>query len=158
MMTLDMLAEKKAASDKFRRRAAASRVPAVRSLSDLSRPDVISAACVKFTNEFRAAHDKPPVEFDPALIRVGQSHSDGMAAGRVAVGHAGFSGRAKQIQGRSAENVAMMPAGSGVARMAVDGWIASPGHRRNLLGPYRFMGVSVAAGGEHMYLTQLFKG
>jgi len=44
-----------------------------------------------------------------------------------------------------------------IAREAVDGWMHSPGHRRNILEKaYSNTGVGVAISAEHIYLTQLF--
>lgn len=43
------------------------------------------------------------------------------------------------------------------ARVAVEGWIKSPGHRKNLLGAFDLCGIGVAqsSGGE-FFFTQLF--
>lgn len=43
------------------------------------------------------------------------------------------------------------------ARLIVDGWMTSPGHRRNILDPtYTHLGVGVAAKGKMCYATQIF--
>ena len=43
------------------------------------------------------------------------------------------------------------------ARMIVDGWMTSPGHRRNILDPnYTHLGVGVAAKDKMCYATQIF--
>ena len=43
------------------------------------------------------------------------------------------------------------------ARMIVDGWMTSPGHRKNILDPsYTHMGVGVAAKDKMCYATQIF--
>jgi uncharacterized protein YkwD len=45
------------------------------------------------------------------------------------------------------------------ARLIVDGWMTSPGHRRNILDPrYTHLGVGVAAKGKKCYATQIFAG
>jgi uncharacterized protein YkwD len=45
------------------------------------------------------------------------------------------------------------------ARMIVDGWMTSPGHRRNILDPnYTHLGVGVAARDKDCYATQIFTG
>jgi uncharacterized protein YkwD len=45
------------------------------------------------------------------------------------------------------------------ARMIVDGWMTSPGHRRNILDPnYTHLGVGVAAKDKDCYATQIFAG
>ena len=44
-----------------------------------------------------------------------------------------------------------------VARQAVDGWMNSPGHRRNILdSAYGESGVGVAVSSNDIYITQLF--
>ena len=45
------------------------------------------------------------------------------------------------------------------ARFIVDGWMTSPGHRRNILDPnYTHIGVGVAAREKNCYATQVFAG
>ena len=45
------------------------------------------------------------------------------------------------------------------ARLIVDGWMTSPGHRRNILDPnYTHIGVGVAAKDKTCYATQVFAG
>jgi uncharacterized protein YkwD len=45
------------------------------------------------------------------------------------------------------------------ARLIVDGWMTSPGHRRNILDPnYTHLGVGVAAKDKMCYATQVFAG
>ena len=43
------------------------------------------------------------------------------------------------------------------AEVAVKAWMASPGHRENLLNPvYTLSGVGIATGGNHLWMTQDF--
>jgi uncharacterized protein YkwD len=45
------------------------------------------------------------------------------------------------------------------ARLVVDGWMTSPGHRRNILDPkYSYLGVGVSAKDKMCYATQIFAG
>jgi uncharacterized protein YkwD len=45
------------------------------------------------------------------------------------------------------------------ARLIVDGWMTSPGHRQNILDPrYTHLGVGVAAKDKMCYATQVFAG
>lgn len=45
------------------------------------------------------------------------------------------------------------------ARLIVDGWMTSPGHRRNILDPqYTHLGVGVSAKDKMCYATQVFAG
>eukprot|EP00727_Mastigamoeba_balamuthi_P014530 m51a1_g9701 hypothetical protein (109) ;mRNA; r:1385717-1386306 len=69
-----------------------------------------------------------------------------MAEGRVQFGHAGFGDRVRRFpfaSRSSAENVAMNEGFGDAARVAVDGWVDSPGHRRNLLCRCSHCGVGV---------------
>ena len=84
-----------------------------------------------------------------------------MAAGLVPFGHEGFNKRfdsypySQKIKG--AENVAYNSSSSDPAKLSVDGWISSDGHRKNLLGNFNYMGIGVYAGYEgKIYFTQLF--
>ena len=44
-----------------------------------------------------------------------------------------------------------------IAKQSVDGWMNSPGHRRNILeARYSRTGVGVAVSGDTVYITQLF--
>lgn len=84
-----------------------------------------------------------------------------MALGQVAFGHDGFKNRFRRFPFRltrkGAENVAMNHGLGDVGKVAVDGWIQSPGHRKNMVGGFNYMGIGVAqAANGAWYLTQLF--
>ena len=83
-----------------------------------------------------------------------------MSENRVPFGHDGFDDRVKQFPFRghhgSAENVAYNNGHSDTAKVTVDGWIKSPGHRRNLLGNYNYMGIGVYLSNGTYYYTQMF--
>ncbi|HVX48582.1 MAG TPA: CAP domain-containing protein [Chitinophagaceae bacterium] len=98
-------------------------------------------------------------ELDVAAAQAAK-HSADMAAHRVAFGHSGFEARASAISkslgslSAAAENVAD---GKLTARQVVDGWLHSPGHKKNIEGNYSLTGIGVAtdAGGV-LYFTQIF--
>jgi uncharacterized protein YkwD len=122
----------------------------------------IGRAALRFTNEFRASQGLPPLQWHQALSDVGFSHCQDMAHGRVPFSHQGFAERVARFpfpHRFAAENLAMnrgVPH-EAVARVAVDGWIDSPGHRRNLLANATLCGISVYCGPDGAYyLTQLF--
>ena len=83
-----------------------------------------------------------------------------MGEGRVPIGHQGFNDRVKKYPFHSmsaAENVAMNQGISEVAKAAVNGWIDSPGHRKNLLSKHDVCGIGVYRNFKGAYyLTQLF--
>jgi uncharacterized protein YkwD len=83
-----------------------------------------------------------------------------MLTGKSPFGHDGFRQRINVISSRlgklhvAAENVASGPMG---AREVVDGWLHSPGHRRNIEGDFRLTGIGLAEGRNGMiYFTQIF--
>ena len=83
-----------------------------------------------------------------------------MGEGEVPFGHDGFSERHSEMRMSAAgENVFMCQgvAAVHVAKMAVDGWINSPGHRANMLRGWHYCGIGVYRKGEgSWWLTQLF--
>lgn len=113
-----------------------------------------------YTNKFRKSKRLSPLEMRDDLNIIAQKHSDNMARGRVAFGHDGFNKREalarKDFPGAThfAENVAY---GSPTGKDVVDGWKRSTGHRRNMLGPYKYIGIGVARDRKGvLYYTQIF--
>lgn len=90
----------------------------------------------------------PPVLVDATLTNIAAMHSIDQAS-TSALGHVGSDGSSLGqrmalggYRGTAyAENVA---AGFPDGEAVVDGWLASEGHRANILGPYQHIGVSVA--------------
>ena len=83
-----------------------------------------------------------------------------MASGKVGFGHSGFNSRAKAIQKSMnsvtsvAENVAE---GQMTAREVVDGWLHSPGHKKNIEGNFTLTGIGYASDKKgNIYFTQIF--
>lgn len=112
-----------------------------------------------YTNEFRASKGKPPLKLESYCSQLAQKHSDNMAAGKVAFGHDQFEIRNDAVtlkfHGVSGvgENVAY---GNLDAKGVVDGWIKSPGHRKNMLGDFNMIGIGAAPKGRITYFTQFF--
>jgi len=113
-----------------------------------------------YTNKFRASNGLPPLKMEINCNLLAEKHSKDMASGKTGFGHDGFEERAaaigKVLGGMSgaAENVAY---GTLDAKGVVDGWIKSPGHRKNMLGNFNLIGVGYAQGkGRIIYFTQLF--
>ena len=74
------------------------------------------------------------------------THCVNMATGKCPIGHDGFQQRndAVKFYKRSfGENVAFNSGHSDAVYTAVDGWIHSPGHRKNLLGEFNCCGIAV---------------
>jgi uncharacterized protein YkwD len=112
------------------------------------------------TNKFRKSNALPALIMRDELNSIAQQHSENMAKHKVQFGHKGFEKRQAQIHksitgsSQFAENVAYGPT-SGEA--VVNDWKNSPGHRRNLLGPYKYIGIGVAYDKRGTpYYTQIF--
>ena len=111
-------------------------------------------------NQYRASKKLPPLSVDSRITKQARIHSENMASGKVKFSHDGFDGRAKAIAilyQSVAENVAYNMGFSDPVRNAVDGWIKSDGHRKNMEGQFNLTGIGIAknAKGEY-YFTQLF--
>ena len=115
---------------------------------------------LKQTNQFRKSEGLPVLMMKQALNQIAQKHSADMARGRVAFGHDGFGDRqakaGKEIKGMRtfAENVAY---GANTAREVMTLWKNSPGHRRNLLGNFKYIGIGTAKDSQgRIYYTEIF--
>jgi uncharacterized protein YkwD len=117
---------------------------------------------LKQTNQFRHSKGLKQLVMLDQLNAIAKKHSEDMAHGRVAFGHEGFYQREalekKKIKGVSTfgENVAYGPtSGKQVVLM----WENSPGHRHNLLGPFKYIGIGIAKDKQgRIYYTQVFAG
>ncbi len=113
-------------------------------------------------NQYRASRNLPLLKLDPRISEACRTHSKAMSEGKVPFSHQGFEQRvaaiAQSIPYRSAaENVAYNLGYSDPVTQAVQGWIESPGHRKNMEGTFDLTGVGVVqnAKGEY-YFTQIF--
>jgi uncharacterized protein YkwD len=99
-------------------------------------PDERVAEVARLVNEHRARVGCGPLAWDAAAARAAQAHSDDMAR-RGYFSHVSPEGqnvgtrlRAAGASWRAvAENIA---SGQPTARVVVQGWLASPGHRANI--------------------------
>jgi uncharacterized protein YkwD len=112
------------------------------------------------TNAARAAAGCAPLLLTPALTSAADQHTDEMAATGL-MSHVGVDGSSPRtrlaaqgvVPQRTAENVAAGFAASDV----VDAWLASPGHRANLLDcGLQFVGISERSGAAGQFWTQVF--
>lgn len=101
-------------------------------------------------NRERARRGLPALSVDPRLEAAASRHAADMASRRK-MSHRG-SDRSSPFQRmqaegyqyrRAAENVA---AGAFTLETLMNSWMNSPGHRRNILGPYTQAGASFATG------------
>jgi uncharacterized protein YkwD len=115
---------------------------------------------LNYTNKFRRSKGLAALVIRDDLNAIARQHSADMAGGNTGFGHSGFNQRfneaRKKIKGfrTFAENVAY---GASSGKEVVTLWKNSPGHRRNMLGNYRYTGIGIAKDRRgHIYYTQVF--
>lgn len=113
-----------------------------------------------YVNQYRAKHHLSPLKMNNLISQQAAKHSQDMASHRLAFGHTNFNGRIKRLYTEigecrgGAENVAFYKTD---AKKLVDAWVASPGHRRNILGGYNLTGIGIAHSKKGWaYYTQIF--
>jgi len=112
------------------------------------------------TNKFRKSERRNELIMRNDLNKIAQKHSADMASGRVPFGHDGFYQRdamaKKHLKQLSsfAENVAVGPTSG---KQVVNMWKNSAGHRKNLLGRFKYTGIGIAKDRNgRIYYTQIF--
>lgn len=103
---------------------------------------VVTRQALTELNRYRQANRRNPLIVDPRAEQAALAHSREMALlGDLT--HADFNKRMReaQIDGRSAENVAL---GQQNVAEVLKAWKRSRGHRNNMLGPYNRVGLAVA--------------
>jgi len=120
----------------------------------------MSAEILRLVNEHRHSIGLRPLQANSFISSVALEHSRDMLSGKTPFGHDGFKTRIEKIRKRlgklhvAAENVASGPMS---AREVVDGWLHSPGHRRNIEGDFTLTGIGLARKANGMiYFTQIF--
>jgi uncharacterized protein YkwD len=114
----------------------------------------------KYTNQFRISRGLAAVVMRDDLNAIARRHSEDMASGRCSFGHSGYNQRELEVQKiikpfyGMAENVAY---GARSGKEVVALWKSSTGHRRNMLGNYKFIGIGTAHNRSRViYYTQIF--
>jgi uncharacterized protein YkwD len=113
-------------------------------------------------NQYRKSRNLPPLTLDSRISEQARLHSQRMAKKTVTFSHDGFEQRmnsiSRQIPWRSvAENVAYNQGHSDPVSIAVQGWIKSSGHHKNMIGNYNLTGIGVAKNSQgEFYFTQIF--
>jgi uncharacterized protein YkwD len=106
------------------------------------------ATLLQAVNTTRRAHGLRPLRLDLRLQTAARSWSATLLRSDVFT-HGDFAGRMKSfhIYGLAGENLAWGSGSYSAAGTVVSMWLASPGHRANLLKPsYRRIGIGIARG------------
>ncbi len=128
--------------------------------SSIPTKDALKEDVLKYTNQFRKSHGLPALVMRDDLNAIARKHSEDMARGRRSFGHGGYNQREAQVQKlikpfyAMGENVAY---GAGSGKEVVSLWKTSTGHRRNMLGNYKYIGIGTARDRRGLiYYTQIF--
>jgi len=112
-------------------------------------------------NHFRNSEVHPPLRCHPALAKEAFKHASAVASGKQPFSHEGAQQRFEAC-GLAPINVAENLARSDgypredLAIAIVRGWCDSPGHRRNLLGPFNVCGLGFSSSDSGViFVTQL---
>ncbi|MEB3223790.1 MAG: CAP domain-containing protein [Candidatus Sericytochromatia bacterium] len=127
----------------------------------------LEALVVRYTNEARATEGLPPLAPRPALHVAARQHSREMLALDYFAHEAPVAAHRTPSQrvrlagywAGAAENIYDFrdkATPEETARALVDGWMKSPGHRRNILAENLHLGVGVHHRGNRLMATQVF--
>jgi uncharacterized protein YkwD len=124
----------------------------------------------QFTNEARRQYHLSPLDKDDTLVATARDHSNDMLT-RNFFNHVNPDGKAPQDRIAPAYSRTLARTGENIwsghgydytdsklmARVILDSWMTSPGHRANLLNPnYTHLGVGVSVLGKEIRATQNF--
>lgn len=127
-------------------------VPADREPDLKVDPTLLIEQVVEAHNRTRVEEDLPPLRVSNRLREAAERHARDMAE-RGKMGHTGGDGtspmdrieQAGYRYRRAGENVAH---GRFTTQELMQGWLDSPGHRKNILGGFSEIGVARAEGGD----------
>ena len=113
-------------------------------------------------NAHRESTGRRPFRSDATVAEIARGHSSDMAKGKVDFGHHGLRDRIEQIQKHfeiagAAENISRQQRREGRAAAAVNSWLESPVHLKNINGDYDLSGVGAAVSKDGtVFITQIF--
>ena len=113
-------------------------------------------------NAHRKSTGRPTLRSDATVAKIARGHSSDMAKGKVGFGHHGLKDRVEQLQKHfelagAAENISRQQRKEGRAAAAVNSWLGSPVHLKNINGNYDLSGVGAAVSNDGtVFITQIF--
>jgi uncharacterized protein YkwD len=130
------------------------------SMHSSDRYDDMEKEILHFVNLDRKSNGLKPLELNSFESSVALEHSRNMASGKTPFGHKGMEARIKEINkelgpvSSAGENVAV---GQMNASEVVQGWLNSPGHKRNIEGDITLTGIGYAKDKKgEIYFTEIF--
>ena len=131
-----------------------------------SDADRIGSHVHKLVNQYRNTINRHRLKRISSLDAIALGHAKNVASGRVPFSHEGFQDRVKAIKEEApfpfvaGENLYGIdnPARY-VGKRALDGWIDSPPHLKNLKGDFLFTGIGVARSPDGEWIVcQIYVG
>lgn len=113
-------------------------------------------------NQYRKSIGLNSLTWDETISEQSKIHSVNMASGKLPLGHDQFKQRAEVIMtkityNQVAENVAFNSGYTDPVTQAVQGWLKSPGHKKNIEGKYDLTGIGIVKNSQgEYYFTQIF--
>jgi len=111
-------------------------------------------------NKYRITHGMSMLKTNNLITKEATIHSREMAQHKLPFGHDKYDQRMGRLfkainhSNGGAENVAY---NYKTAKIVVDGWLNSPGHRQNIRGSYNLTGIGIARDERgRIYYTQMF--
>ena len=114
---------------------------------------------LRYTNDYRRSKGLKELIMKDDLNSLARKHSEDMASGKLSLGHSGYDQRVAKVNKiygtwMVAENVAY---GARDAKEVFKIWKNSSGHRKNMLGNYKYTGIGTAADAKgSIYYTEIF--
>ena len=114
---------------------------------------------LKYTNQYRRSKGLKELIMKDDLNSLARKHSENMASGKLSLGHSGYDQRVAKVNKiygtwTVAENVAY---GARDAKEVFTIWKNSSGHRKNMLGNYKYIGIGTAKNKRGViYYTEIF--
>ena len=109
----------------------------------------VEQSLIDTVNDVREAHNLRPLRVDPRLVEAARAHSSTLLRNNV-FEHGSFADRIVRHGARGpafGENLAWGTGPLASARSIVSSWMASPGHRANLLRPgWNRIGIGAVSG------------
>jgi uncharacterized protein YkwD len=113
---------------------------------------------LKYTNDYRRSKGLKELIMKDDLNSLARKHSENMASGKLSLGHSGYDQRAAKVNKiygtwMVAENVAYRARD---AKEVFTLWNNSSGHRKNMLGNYKYIGIGTAKNKLELSITQRY--